>query len=394
MTLRSGLAPKIVGLLVSLSLAGGGGTAWSADETTDARAPAWTYGGYFDLSYPIDFNFPENHRWRSKLTTRRVNQLTPNLVRGYFRKDIRPASPWGVELAVQGGLDPVDLAAGPSIPGADVLRATTPANVSYRLPAGRGLTVKGGIFSSYIGFESFYALENWNYTRSYSADYTPYFNMGFSAELPLDETFSGQFLVITGYNYLSDVNDAPSYGAKLAWQPTPRTTLVQSLYAGPDQGKTDVRFWRYLSDTHGSWRGDQLALGLLFNFGTEEAADLPGDPQTFWMSAAAYSRWRFHEGWAVGLRPEFYWDRNGRITGSEQLLRAVTATVGYRLPRFFADTLARLEYRWDESTGPGGGFFTDSFAAPGRLQLANAQHLLIFALIWSWEPRPGPNRPL
>ena len=65
----------------------------------------WRYGGFLDLSYAVDFNFPENHRWRSKATTPRVNELAPNMALAYVRKNISQVSPWGMEFSVQAGYD-------------------------------------------------------------------------------------------------------------------------------------------------------------------------------------------------------------------------------------------------------------------------------------------------
>jgi hypothetical protein len=73
------------------------------------------------------------------------------------------------------------------------------------------------------------------------------------------------------------------------------------------------------------------------------------------------------------------------MTGSEQLIRAVTTTAEYRLPYKWANMIARLEYRYDESTGPGGGFFTNNFVAPAVISLTPAQHMLIFGLIWTMD---------
>ncbi|WP_447978762.1 hypothetical protein [Candidatus Nitrospira bockiana] len=45
------------------------------------EAPAdglWRYGAFTDLAYTLDFNFPQNHRFRNRSTTPRVNEL--NLV--------------------------------------------------------------------------------------------------------------------------------------------------------------------------------------------------------------------------------------------------------------------------------------------------------------------------
>ena len=106
----------------------------------------WYYGAYLDLSYPIDFNFPENQDWRSKATTPRVNRLTPNMALVYVRKDANEESRWGLELGVQGGYDP-NRQVPQEIPGrdrplagADTLKHFSSANASYLVPIGTGLT--------------------------------------------------------------------------------------------------------------------------------------------------------------------------------------------------------------------------------------------------------------
>jgi hypothetical protein len=45
--------------------------------------------------------------------------------------------------------------------------------VSYLAPVGNGLSIQAGLFNSFIGYESFYAKDNANYTRSWIADNTP-----------------------------------------------------------------------------------------------------------------------------------------------------------------------------------------------------------------------------
>ena len=65
----------------------------------------WHYGAYLDGSYPLNFNFPENHKWRSKSTTPRTNEFAPNMALGYVRKDVMPDSRWGMEVGIQGGYD-------------------------------------------------------------------------------------------------------------------------------------------------------------------------------------------------------------------------------------------------------------------------------------------------
>ena len=147
-----------------------------SQTASNAEAPErWHYGAYLDLSYVLNFNFPENHLWRSRSTAFRHNELAPNMGYVYLRKDASEASRWGAELGGQGGYDSKDFAylqGERKVDGADTWRHMQRANVSYLAPLGNGLAVTAGLFNSLIGYESLYAKDNGNYTRSWIADYT------------------------------------------------------------------------------------------------------------------------------------------------------------------------------------------------------------------------------
>lgn len=351
----------------------------------------WHYGGTLDLSYALDFNFPENHRWRNKSTSPRVNELAPNVAVGYVRKDVTTASPWGLEFGVQGGYDteslvPATVAGGDRpVGGADTLRHFSRANVSYLAPVGNGLTLTAGLFNSYIGYQSFYAKNNLNYTRSYMADNAPYFMFGVGAVYPLHDSLQIGFYVLNGYNYLSRANDHPSYGTQFQWRPTARLTVTENLYYGPDQSDTAIEFWRFFSDSIIEWKSGPLTLAAAYDIGTENAAEHPAHPRTFWTGGALYAHWNVDGPWSIALRPEFYWDRNGRISGSEQLLKALTTTLQYAWTHPWQTALLRLEYRYDESSGAAGGFFKGGENALGVPGSAREQHLLVFSVVWSLD---------
>ncbi|CAI4034079.1 Porin [Nitrospira tepida] len=364
----------------------------SVRHETDDKSRLWRYGACVDLSYALDFNFPQNHLWRSKGTTPRVNEFAPNLGLIYVRKDMTTSSPWGMEFGLQGGYDTQGLVP-PTRPeidrpigGADTLRHLSRANVSYLAPVGTGLTITAGLFNSFIGYESFYAMNNHTSTRTYIADYSPYFMLGISAQYRISDRIKAAIYVVNGYNYLSKPNDQPSYGAQVVWSASARMTVTQNLYAGPDQFKTSTEFWRVFSDSIIEYKFETVTLALAYDIGTEQIAQAVGAPRTFWTGGMAVARWQFSPQWAVALRPEFYWDRTGQLTGTEQLIKAVTSTLEYKLPyRRCTKTIVRLEYRYDESTGSGGGFFKDGEIRPGVVGLTSGQHLLIAALLWSFD---------
>jgi hypothetical protein len=352
------------------------------------NSAGWHYGAYVDVSHIVNFNFPDNDLWRSRSTASLHNEVSPNMGLAYVRKDATESSRWGLELGGQGGHDSEEFAFLPGekkVGGADVLRHFHRANLSYLAPVGKGLTITAGLFNSLMGYESLYARDNANYTRSWIADYTPYMMFGVNARYPVNEHLTVTGFVINGYAHLSHPNDLPSYGVQWSYKMTPRLTATQTTYWGPDQTNTALEFWRLYGNQIAEWKGDDVTIAAFFDIGTECLANQPGNPRTFVMGGNMIVRWHIAGPWSVALRPEFYWDRNGRWTGSEQFVKAITSTVEYQFPYRWTKTMVRLEYRYDESTGVGGGFFKNGEVSPGVLRLVPSQHLFLVGVLWTFD---------
>ena len=290
----------------------------SPPAAEEPSGPLWHYGAYLDVSYILNFNFPENHLWRTRTTAFRHNEFAPNMALAYVRKDATESSRWGTELGVQGGYDSQNFAFLPGereVSGADTLRHIHRANVSYLAPIGKGLTITGGLFNSLIGYESLYAKDNANYTRSWIADNTPYMMFGVNAKYLVSDTLTVAGFIVNGYYHLSHPNDQPSYGGQWAYKATPRLTVTQTLYGGPDQTNTSLEFWRFYANHIVEWKGDDLTLAASYDIGTENIANRPGNPRAFVTGGNIVARWHVAGPWTVALRPELYWDRNGRWTG-------------------------------------------------------------------------------
>ena len=355
----------------------------SQPEPATQEKPLWHYGGFIDLGYSLDFNFPDNHLFRNRSTTPRVNELDLNMAGVYVRKDATESSRWGTEWLVQAGEDSKAFgfdANLPKVSGSDVWRHFGRANVSYLAPAGNGLTLQAGLFNSFIGYESLYAKDNGNYTRAWIADYSPYLMFGVNAVYAFNDQWTGAFFVINDYFHLENSNSLPSYGGQIQYKPASAWTLKETVYYGPDQSNTDIEFWRFFSDTIAEWKDDELTVGFDYQIGTQKNASAPGNPRNFYTGATIETRLHIAGPWTVSVRPEFFWDRNGLMTGSEQFIKAITATAEYRLPYMWTNTICRLEYRYDDSTGAGGGFFkgTNNLLTPG-------QQMIIFALIGTFD---------
>ena len=96
-------------------------------------------------------------------------------------------------------------------------------------------------------------------------------------------------------------------------------------------------------------------------------------------------RWNIQGPWSVAVRPEIAHDSSGRWTLAEQTVKALTSTLEYRTPYKWSNTILRLEYRVDHSTGRQGGFFDDHEISPGVIALTPTQHALVFGVIFTFD---------
>jgi hypothetical protein len=367
-----------------------------ADQSPTAPDSSdWTYGGFIDVGYLNSFNDPSNHVFRGRGTTPRVDEWDLNMAGALLKKAASERSRLGLELTVHTGEDSKIFgfsSTAPNIGGADTLLHLGPANISYLAPVGKGLTIQGGIFSSLIGYDSLYTKDNFTYTRPWGADYTPYLMLGVNASYPITDKLTGTVAVLNGYWHLAHANDAPSISGQVAYKPSDRVTVKQTVLYGSHQPNSALEFWRVLSDTLVERKAGPFTTAAEYQLSSEKV-DAPGSPRTLWMSAQVPVHWAIRGPWSVTVRPEIAWDRDGRWIlgqlGAEQTIRAITTALDYRVPYRGAQGILRLEHRYDHSSGVGGGFFNDSEARPGVIGLKESQHLLAVGLILTWDSSAG-----
>ena len=346
----------------------------------------WHYQTYVDAGYGASNRDAADPAWPGKSTTTALNSPELFLAMGNFRNDATPESRWGVEFGLQAGTDSEGLITFPPPPAnepisnADTLRHLYRANISYRFGGDRGIRLTGGLINSYIGYESFLAIDNPNYTRGYLLDTVPYFLVGIEALWNVTDNVDVGIYLLDSFNYLTDPNDVPSTGLQIKWRTSPRTTLTQNLYYGPDQADTSLEYWRFLTDTIIEWKTNRWLLAAAFDYGTEKQEHLPGQPAASWWSGAIWARWSINEHMSLAFRPEFYRDDDGLITGSRQTLQAYTATFKYQLSPRYQRLVGSIEIRYDRSSAEMGGFpdGQDNHLEPD-------QTLVLIGLQWMFE---------
>lgn len=235
--------------------------------------------------------------------------------------------------------------------GIDALHAAEPflgpvyqAWASVRVPVGRGLVVDAGIFSSHVGFEGFFSKDNFNYTRSWMGELSPYYQAGLRASYAFDEHWSAQLHLLNGWQLAGDNNRGKTVGAQIAWS-ADRASISLNTLIGPELPGDDSHF-RFFGDLVAQLRVlDWLTLAV-----TTDAALQQGPvADAHWFAAAGYARAALSKVVFVAVRVEQFEDRDGAISGAAQTLREGTATLEVRPVEAL---ILKLEARHDWSSAP------------------------------------------
>lgn len=329
-----------------------------------AGAAEWNgieISGFIDLYVAVAEDQPTTGRNFAGLGTAatREGELALDLAGLELRKD--PA-PWGFKLVIGAGdeLEAMHTAEEPS--ARDTFRNFYQASVAYKTG---DLLVEAGIFPSHIGFEGALPHTNWNYSHSWVAMLSPFYQTGVKLVYTPDDRTTIELHALNGWQQIADLNNGKTTGLKLSRrvgkitgtfnaiygdEPTPDGNLPRSLYDLIVQAEVSPTFSVALE----SYRGRQ---------------EREATPDANWKATAVWVRWSEGRN-ALTLRAERFDDDQGGISGKPQRLESYTASWVFQ-----AHESARLflELRRDESTAD---FF------PG--EKSRRQELAIVALAFAF----------
>ncbi len=331
--------------------------AWAAEATASQPAPKPWYDrlslhGYADVYYGFNLNRPldgGNFMAGTGTTGKRANHLTLNVAALDVAADLDPVA---VRLVLQYGSGPEILYAAEPRGGAigpEVWKVLQVATVAYKAPLGRGLLIEAGIFPSHIGFEVFPSKDNWNYTRGWNGELSPYYQAGLKLAYSFTDELSAQLYLLNGWQLVGENNEAKTLGLQLAWNGKRLTAALNGLF-GPELAGDNGR-WRLFGDLLLGVRATGwLSLMASVDLGYQQ---LPGasasepDGGALWWTAYGWARLQPLTFLALSLRGGYYDDHDGYITGTVQALAELTTTLELRLQD---RCILKLEGRYDRST--------------------------------------------
>ncbi len=117
---------------------------------------------------------------------------------------------------------------------ADAYRYLDEAYAGYHFDKWYGINVDFGLFMSYIGLNSYYQQENWEYQASYTSDNTPWFFNGMRIQIFPTKTLKIEPWIINGWQSYGSFNALPGVGANITWMPHEYIKMLTNDYYGTD----------------------------------------------------------------------------------------------------------------------------------------------------------------
>lgn len=200
---------------------------------------------------------------------------------------------------------------------ANVYRYISEAYAGYHFNVWYGINVDAGMFMSYIGLNSYYQVENWEYQASFTSDNTPWFFNGLRVQIFPTKKLKIEPWIINGWQSYGKFNTMPGFGANITWCPNENVKLLTNDYYGTDAAMIPDRK-RFHSDNSLLVRYykskkqtgiNQMAFSLTGDLGFENGGGVKafnGDaatPSQHFLSAMVYNRVWFNKNrfaWTIG----------------------------------------------------------------------------------------------
>lgn len=202
---------------------------------------------------------------------------------------------------------------------ADVYRYLSEAYVGYHFDKMDGINIDAGLFMSYIGLNSYYQPENWEYQASYTSDNTPWFFNGIRLQLFPSNFLKIEGWIINGWQSYGSFNSMPGVGFNITWMPNSHFKLLTNDYYGTDAADMPGRkrvhsdnsvLVRYFYRPQ-SKKVSMMAFSLTGDIGFEEGDGVNGftngdsarGPAQYFLSGMIYNRiWflRNKLAWTIG----------------------------------------------------------------------------------------------
>ena len=295
------------------------------DRRTDPIFDDWKYFTprvMIDVNYTYSFNNPNDNTVVGSTALTRNNEVTLSALHfggdfNYKNARARFMTQFGTRSVVVPRNDVSPYKGQYQL--ANVYRYLSEAYAGYHFNKWYGINADAGLFMSYIGLNSFYQVENWEYQASFTSDNTPWFFNGVRVQVHPTKHLKIEPWIINGWQSYGKFNTMPGIGGNITWTPGSSLKLVTNNYYGTDAAGLPDRK-RFHSDNSvlvryfnrpASKRITKAAFSLTGDIGFEKGGGVNGfkngdsiqGPAQYFASCMFYNRVWFAKGkiaWTIG----------------------------------------------------------------------------------------------
>lgn len=303
------------------------------------------YGAFLDTYYAFDFNQPaQGKRLYTTLPTHHHEPaLNLAFIEGKFKSDklrSRLALQTGSSVYANYAAEYRD----PNQTGtqwADVLQHVQESVIGYQiLPK---VWIDAGIYLSHIGSETFISQDNWTYTRSLIADFSPYYEEGLKLSFEPNSRWFLQFHLLNGWQRIVQIGRDKALGTQIIHYLNDKFSISHNSFIGRE---TELRIFQDLILKYQI--SEKWESCFVFDLGYQRR---PKDESfSHWFGTSFQNRFNLDEVTDLSIRFENYSDPEGIIvqTGKPGGFEVVGASVNIDR-KVTGQVTLRGEFKWLQS---------------------------------------------
>lgn len=263
-----------------------------------------TLQGYADVYFGFDFDQPKNGDRPYSVSYSKHNEVNLNLA--YL--SIQYSSPrarakftpgFGTYMNANYAAERV------------TLRNVVEANVGIKPLKNKNIWLDVGVFTAPHTPESAIAFDQLIYTRSFAAEYSPYYLTGGKVSLPLGRKTNLYLYLVNGWQVIEDQNSQLAFCSHLEIKPSDRVIIIWSMYAGNEQSiSAPGDRGRLFSDLYCIYSpSDKLTFAIDVYAGRQKLADSIVKKEPFhWGQGNINGQYFINKGHAISARAEYFRD--------------------------------------------------------------------------------------
>jgi hypothetical protein len=328
--------------------------------------------GYVDVYYGYDFNEPKTSDRPYAVSSARHNEININLAylgMNYTNGKVRARFIPGFGTYMNANYSSE----------AGTLRNLVEANAGVCLSTKRDIWLDAGVIGSPYTNESAISKDHFMYTRSFSAEFVPYYLTGVKLSGKLTSKITGYLYILNGWQRITDTNNPLSFGTQIEYRPNNKLLINWNTYVGDESSIQLPQFGiRYFSDVYAIYNPDgRFSFTTCGYAGAQQIKEANNtNSYAYWWQANFIAKVKLSEATSVAGRVEYFNDeKNVQITPITGAGSFTTGSAGLCFNmKISKNALFRIEQKH---------FFSENTVYIKRSKASNSDNLLIGNLtVW------------